>query len=251
VGEQRISGSDRLSALARTQEAGILCLGLACTACVVAWGLAGSLGLTSGGATVFAVVPTHISGGRALGLSMALKRGFGTWQAIALATLIEGAVVCLFFPVFSLSMKKLIRVHFLDGTLASVRQSASDQQSWVRRWGVVGLIAFVWFPFFMTGPVVGSVIGFLLGLSAWVVVAIVMFGTVMAVISWTFILREVIEWANEVAGEFIPLLVVLVLVVAAATYRLATHRKALADAQRDDRPGESTEDAAADGTTEA
>ncbi|NOY79428.1 MAG: small multi-drug export protein, partial [Kiritimatiellaeota bacterium] len=182
------------------------------------------------------VLAAHLTTGRAGGITTALSVGFSRLQAIALGSLIEGAVVCLFFPIFSLSFKRLIRLPFLDETLDRMHRSAEAQRQRVLHWGVPGLLAFVWFPFFMTGPLVGSVIGFLLGMRPAVVVGVVLSGTILAIVSWTYALGHVIEWARRI-GEVLPLMVVLILVLLVAAYRL---RQMAAAAHRRDEAG--TED---------
>jgi peptidoglycan/LPS O-acetylase OafA/YrhL len=71
----------------------------------------------------------------------------------------------------------------------------------------------------MTGPVVGSVIGFLIGMRPWVVVAVVMAGTVSAIISWTFIMDQIREWTSMI-GDVIPLLVVFLLIAVIVSIRV-------------------------------
>lgn len=210
-------------AILRTQEAGIFLLGLACAVCVIAWFACED----SRKGTILGAVTTHLTGGRAVGISTALGGGLPLWQAILLASLIEGTVVCLFFTAFSLSFKKLISVRLLNDALANVHRSAQTQRTRLLRWGIPGLILFVWFPFFMTGPVVGSVIGFLLGMQPWVVVGVVLSGTVLAIISWTFILNEIVDWASTV-GEFLPLMFVCILLIVIVSFRV----KRLLEAQQ-------------------
>jgi hypothetical protein len=55
------------------------------------------------------------------------------------------------------------------------------------------VFAFVWFPFWMTGPVVGSVIGFLLGLPVWLNMTVVLAGTYIAIFCWALFLRQLHE----------------------------------------------------------
>ncbi|MBT3378126.1 MAG: small multi-drug export protein [Lentisphaerae bacterium] len=202
-------------AILRTQEAGICLLGFVCAVCIVVWF---SCADTQKG-TLLGAVTTHLTGGRAVGISAALGGGLPLWQAILLASLVESTVVCLFFTAFSLSFKKLISVRFLNDAMANVHRSAQTQRSRLLRWGIPGLILFVWFPFFMTGPVVGSVIGFLLGMRPWVVVGVVLSGTVLAIVSWTFILHEIVDWARTV-GEFLPLMFVCILLIVVVSFRV-------------------------------
>ena len=76
------------------------------------------------------------------------------------------------YPLFVLSWNRLIDIGRLGPYLARVHASAESQQGWVRRFGIAGLFLFVFVPFWMTGPVVGAIIGFLLGLRTAVNLAI-------------------------------------------------------------------------------
>ncbi len=194
--------------------------GLACVMTILAWFLYLSHKQPLQGAALLGVVTTHLTTGRAVGIAAALGGNFAKWQAIVLGSLIEGAVVCLFFPVFCLSFKRLITVRFLTDAMRTVHRSAVSQRGRLLKWGIPGLILFVWFPFFMTGPVVGSVIGFLLGMRPWVVAAVVLSGTSLAIVSWTFILREVLGWTRMI-GEFLPMLVVCIIVIVVASVRVS------------------------------
>ncbi len=217
-------------ALLRTSEAAILGVSLACQAALVGWSIWLATHEPPLAEALPSVLAAHLTTGRAGGITTALSVGFSRPQTIALGSLIEGAVVCLFFPIFSLSFKRLIRLPFLDETLDRVHRSAEAQRGRVLRWGIPGLLAFVWFPFFMTGPVVGSVIGFLLGMRPAMVVAVVLSGTILAIVSWTCALGPVIEWTRRI-GEVLPLMVVLILVLFIAGYRL--RRIAVAARRRD------------------
>ena len=211
------SGKKRLDwdAIMRTQEARIFFTGVGCSAAILSWAIM----MTRHAGLILATLTTHLTAGRAVGITTALEGGLTRWQAILLGSLIESAVVCFFFSAFCLSYKRLITVRFLSDAMDNVRRSASSQRRRLLRWGIPGLLVFVWFPFFMTGPVVGSVIGFLLGMRPWVVITVVLTGTITAVISWTFILNEVIGWAQAI-GEFVPLMLVGMLLIVAASFRV-------------------------------
>jgi uncharacterized membrane protein len=53
----------------------------------------------------------------------------------------------------------------------------------------------------------------------WVVVAVVMAGTVSAIISWTFIMDQIREWTSMI-GDVIPLLVVFLLIAVIVSIRV-------------------------------
>jgi hypothetical protein len=83
----------------------------------------------------------------------------------------------------------------------------------VRRFGIGGLFFFVFVPFWMTGPVVGAIIGFLIGLRPWVTVTVVLVSTYIAIGIWALLLNELSVWA-ETVNQFAPYVLVLVLVLA-------------------------------------
>jgi hypothetical protein len=59
---------------------------------------------------------------------------------------------------------------------------------------MIGLFAFVFLPFWMTGPVVGSVIGFLIGLKARHNLPVVLAATYAAVAIWAVFFERLNEW---------------------------------------------------------
>ena len=67
----------------------------------------------------------------------------------------------------------------------------------------------------MTGPVVGCVIGFLLGLRVWVNMTVVLSGTVAAIFGWGFFLRHfhdhVASYSSYAAMALMGLLVIIII----------------------------------------
>ena len=214
----------------KTPEARIFLAGVLCALGILAWFILLEQNEPGKAGYLLAVLTAHLTGGRASGVAVAVNsHRFTRLETILLGSLIEGMVVCLFFSAFCLSVKKLIRVPFLMGAMENVQRSASSQRARILRWGIPGLIAFVWFPFLMTGPVVGSVIGFLLGMRPWLVVGVVLLGTVSAIVSWTFIMDRIAAWTSAV-GNVIPLLVVFLLIAVIVSIRI----KRLLEPQTDD-----------------
>jgi hypothetical protein len=96
----------------------------------------------------------------------------------------------------------------LRATFLRIHSAAEAHKDRVQRYGVIGLFLFVWLPFWMTGPVVGCVIGFLLGLRTWVNMATVLAGTYAAILGWAFFLRE-FEEQLQVYGRYAGIIVVI------------------------------------------
>jgi uncharacterized membrane protein len=157
---------------------------------------------------------THALFGRAAGLALGYSLGFRHSTVILINMTIETIMVLLFYPLFVFSWQHLIDVRFLRGLMARTHQAAEANGPFIRKYGLIGLFGFVWFPFWMTGPVVGCAIGFLMRLHPWLNITVVLSGTYLAIVSWALVLRE-LHARIEVYSAYAPLVVVGVIMAAA------------------------------------
>jgi len=163
---------------------------------------------------------SNIIFGRAVSMSIGYAGGYGHSLVVPVNMWIETVLVLLFYPVFVLSMRKLVVFPRLKRFLESTRQAAEHHQDKVRRYGIAGLFVFVWFPFWMTGPVVGSAIGYLLGFPAWLTLSVVLASTYIAMGGWAYLLFDLYTRAS-VFGPWAPLAIIgLILIMIFAGYRL-------------------------------
>ena len=211
--------------LFKTTEGRILLLGIA-TALV---------GLIAMGVVAFwspqtsrmigAMTFSNIVFGRAVGMSIGYAGGYGHTIVIAVNIWVETVLVLLFYPIFVFSMRKLVEFPSLKRFLERTRKAAERHRDKVRRYGIIGLFAFVWFPFWMTGPVVGSAIGYLLGFPAWLTVTVVLAGTYIAMGGWAYLLFG-LQTRAAVFGPWAPALIVgLIILMIVAGYWLNRHGK--------------------------
>jgi uncharacterized membrane protein len=136
------------------------------------------------------ITATELMFGRAAAMAFGYTMGLGHKSVIPICIVIETILVLVFYPLFVFSWRHLLVIKGLKKMFERIRQTAETHKEKVQKYGVVGLFAFVWFPFWMTGPVVGSVIGFLLGLRVWLNMTVVLGGTYTAIIGWAFLLRH-------------------------------------------------------------
>ncbi len=94
----------------------------------------------------------------------------------------------------------------------------------VRKFGIAGLFVFVFTPFWMTGPVVGAIIGFLIGLRPWVNLAVVLVATYVAIGVWGLLLNELSVWASTV-NRFAPYALFLAIVLIAAAMHVLSRQR--------------------------
>lgn len=152
--------------------------------------------------------------GRAAGMTFGYASGLGHAQVVPLNMLVETIHVLVVYPLFALSWRQLITLRRLQPHFARMHQHAIAHGKVVRRFGIAGLFLFVFIPFWMTGPVVGAIIGFLIGLRPSVIVSVVLVSTYVAIGIWALLLNELSAWA-ETLNQFAPYVLVLALGVAA------------------------------------
>jgi len=166
-----------------------------------------------------AMTGLNLTVGRAAGMSFGYASGLHHLPVITSSVLVETIQVLVIYPLFVLSWKSLVDERRMQRLLVGVRRSAEASQSRVARYGMIGLFAFVFLPFWMTGPVVGSVIGFLIGLKARHNLPIVLSATYAAVAIWAVFFERMTEWLAAY-GRYAAFCLVLVVAVAALALRV-------------------------------
>jgi uncharacterized membrane protein len=202
-----------------SHEGRLLCVGLALAALMM---LAFSIAWILFPQDVFvyaAMTGLNLLIGRAAGMTFGYASGLGHAQVVPLNVLVETIHVLVVYPVFALSWRQLITLPRLEPYLARTHRGAIARGGMVRRFGVAGLFFFVFIPFWMTGPVVGAIIGFLIGLRPWVNVTVVLISTYIAIWLWALLLNELSAWA-ETVNQFGPYALILVLVLTALAMHL-------------------------------
>jgi len=158
---------------------------------------------------------THIMFGRAAGMAFGYSLALVHSTVISNCIIIETILVLIFYPLFVLSWQRLLVIDWLKNIFERTRKAAEARKGMVRRYGIIGLFAFVWFPFWMTGPVVGCVIRFLLGLRVWLNMTVVLAGTYVAIFGWAFFLRQfhdrVASYSSYAAMVLMALLVIIII----------------------------------------
>lgn len=206
--------------LFKTPEGRILLLGIALALAglivmvsVAYWSMSTSRMI---GAMSFA----NIVFGSAVSMSIGYASGYSHALVVPVNLWAETVLVLLFYPVFVLSMRKLVVFPRLGRFLESTRAAAERNHDKVRRYGILGLFLFVCIPFWMTGPVVGCAIGYLIGFPTWLTLLVVLAGSYAAIAVWAYLLFDLYARAAGF-GSWAPVLIIgLVIVMILAGYRL-------------------------------
>ena len=141
-----------------------------------------------------------------------LELDYGT--NISVNMVVDAAVVFLLYPLFVFSIENIFIFSSLKNFIGRVHKTARANYKTIKTYGLPGLFLFVLFPLWGTGPVVGSMIGFMMGLRPWFNMSIVLGATFLAVIIWTVILAE-FHIKLLAYGSYVPMIVIGVLCVIA------------------------------------
>jgi len=157
---------------------------------------------------------TNFFFGRAAGISYGYTVEFSDGIIIFMNMMIEFIMVMLIYPLFVLSWNKSLHIGFLRHFFISVKRQKIKYKSFFQKYGIYGLFVFVWFPFWMTGPIVGAIIGFLIGIKHYTTMFIVLSGTSLAIVIWTYFLKEIIAALNQVSANAQYILFALIVAIA-------------------------------------
>lgn len=157
-----------------------------------------------------------------LGRSVSLLIGYAAEQGhllvIGVNMLTETILVLLFFPLFVFSLNKLPLFPKLQTIIERTHRRAERHRDRVHRYGVIGIFVLVFFPFWMTGPVIGCALGCLIGLRPLVNLATVLSGTFIAMLAWAWLLYGLHTQATLFGSWGLLLLFGVLLGIAAAGY---------------------------------
>ena len=157
---------------------------------------------------------TNFFFGRAAGISYGYTVEFSDRVIILMNMMIEFIMVLITYPLFVFSWNKSLNLKFLRHFFISVKRQKLKYKSYFQKYGKYGLFLFVWFPFWMTGPVIGSIIGFLIGIKHYTTMLIVLSGTSLAIVIWTYFLKELIILLNQISSNASYIVLGLFVVIA-------------------------------------
>lgn len=176
---------------------------------------------------ILTMTATNAIFGRAAGISFGFASGLETYIVVLLNLLIETALVLMIFPLFVLGWKNLLnrQIPFLDQIVSSMYEKAEKHQETIRKYGLISLFIFVFIPFWATGPTVGCIIGYLMGLSHWKNLSVVLGGTYLAILCWAYILKELNSFLSLFGEESVWLVVIIFIVLAITGFFLSRKKK--------------------------
>jgi len=179
---------------------------------------------TSTANNLIVMTVTNFLFGRAAGISYGFSVGFGDLVIILINIIIELITVLLIYPLFVLSWRKSLKIQGLHNFFSKTKEMRLRYHDFFHKYGRYGLFIFVWFPFWMTGPVVGAIIGFLIGLKHYQTMFIVISGTSLAIIAWTYFLKELISLLQHIS-TYAPYILLGFILTIAIVFKLIRSEK--------------------------
>lgn len=171
---------------------------------------------------------TDIMFGRAAAMAFGYSLFLGHSTVITVCITIETILVLIVYPLFVFSWRHLLVMKWLKNFFERIHRTAEARKGKIQKYGIIGLFLFVWFPFWMTGPVVGCVIGFLLGLKARIIIPVVLAGTYLAIFGWAFLLRHLHDHVasyNSYAAMILMAILIVIIIVGHLLHRTLHENK--------------------------
>ena len=157
--------------------------------------------------------------GRSVAVAKAVEMGMHPGWIVFLATYVDAVTVFLFYPLLILACRNLVAGRPVDRRMKGIIESAEKNVARFSKFKIAGIFLFVWLPFFMTGVVVGAVLGYLLGLKTWTNMATVVAGTATAAVCWLYTYGNLYGWLAQIHSQ-IPALFTAALIGALIAHRL-------------------------------
>ena len=139
----------------------------------------------------------HTMGGRALGIATCLAADISPFWTILYNFYLEVIIVLVAYGVVVLVMRNIIQPKLFRSAVRQAELTAQQQKTKIKKYGAIGLFFFVMFPFFMTGPVIGAIIGYLLNYKAINNFMIVFSGTLTSILIYTLVGNNLINYMNQ------------------------------------------------------
>lgn len=160
--------------------------------------------------TLIGLTATEVVFGRIACMAFGYSLGLSQPEVILICIVLETILVLVFYPLFVFIWQQLLVLKWLKRMSDRIHTVAETNKDKVQKYGIVGLFAFVWLPFWMTGPVVGCMIGYLLRLRVWVNIVTVLAGTYVAILGWAFLLHQLHEKTVSYSSYAIVILTALI-----------------------------------------
>jgi uncharacterized membrane protein len=175
---------------------------------------------------------SHILVGKGMSVAQGHLMGMPDWLIIVLATYCDILSVLVTYPILIFSYENFIERHFFHRQMRNIFKHAEKGMNRFGRFRIVGVFAFVWAPLWMTGIIVGAVLGYLMGLPTWAIMSTVSIGAGASVVCWVFFSERLfayLGWLNQqLPGRALIGIILIAIMVRLLMRRWKARKKAVA-----------------------
>lgn len=164
------------------------------------------------------IVFSNILVGRVPALSFGYAAELSHFTVVSINIITEMILVTTIYSLFVSSFKGIVKIKVLEAFFKEVQEQKQKHQKKFDKYGKFGLFIFVFIPFWMTGPIVGAIIGFLIGIKHYSIIFIVFISTTIAIALWGIFLQEIINTLLVFDSHFVWI-VLFILVLALLIFR--------------------------------
>lgn len=161
--------------------------------------------------TLILVFGAHTFGGRAAGVGLCIFAGMGPAMSIGYNFYIEVLIVCFTYAGFVLSTKSYLRIPWIMNAMDRLTEKALQHKDKIEPYGWIGIFLFVMAPLPVTGPVMGSIIGYMLRLGLVRNLSATLLGTLTAIGIWFYGFDFLNDRFQVIQYIFIAIVVIVVL----------------------------------------
>ncbi len=184
--------------------------------------------------SIFAMAVAHMIAGKGVSVVQGLAMGLHPAIILILATVSDLVLMLLAYPVFVFAYEHFFETPLFQRHMRRVFESAQRSMDRIGRFKALGVFMFVWLPFWMTGVLAGSILGYSMGLKSWVTLVSAALGTFTSIVIWLFFSNQVISAVGWMNDQLIGL-GVLALLLAMLAWRRRKRLRQAAAGQRDKR----------------
>jgi len=150
-------------------------------------------------------------GGRIAAITAGLKAGFSPYVLSAAIFIFNSIWLCVFYPLVTSFYENVLEKGVMRSLIRAPGMMAEKQKEKIIRYGMPGLFVFVWLPLPWTGALVGSVIGYLLGVPMIKIIMVVMPAMLAGIVSWTAGFNYLFGFINMLGGNLSKAAVALII----------------------------------------
>ena len=132
------------------------------------------------------VILAHFVGSRAGGIGICILHGLSPVTTVMYNFYVETLIVCFTYAGFVLSTTNYLKVEWVKRFMDNLAQKALEKKDKIRKWGWIGIFSFVMAPLPVTGPVIGSIIGYMLRMRLFSNFTATALGTLAATVVWCY-----------------------------------------------------------------